>query len=149
MLLVLIANQWLHSEKIFFETTAHCHSIIISSWCNIMFSSHKASNNLWPISVCMPLIHCRFHRFYGELLLHRCIIFIATILMFKTSTIDRCCILSFINYLFMSFVAFSRCNCPPLFLTCMCRGSPSTIFIFLADLVKTFKLLSSADQDSC
>jgi len=80
-------------RKIFFETTAHCHSIIISSWCNIMFSSHKASNNLWPISVCMPLIHCRFHRFYGELLLHRCIIFIATILMFKTSTIDRCCIL--------------------------------------------------------
>ena len=58
-------------------------------------------------------------------------------------------LMSFINCLFMSFVAFSWCNCPHLFLTCMCRGSPSTIFIFSADLDKTFKLFSSANQDSC
>ena len=54
-----------------------------------MLSSHKASNNLWPIRVCTPLIHCRFHRFYGGLLLHRCIVFIVFILIFKTSIIDR------------------------------------------------------------
>ena len=81
------------ARSFFFSNGSSLPFNYISSWCNIMLSSHKASNNLWPISVCMPLIHCRFHRFYGELLLHRCIIFIATILMFKTSTIDRCCIL--------------------------------------------------------
>ena len=57
-------------------------------------------------------------------------------------------LISFINCLFTSFVAFSWCS-PPLFLMCMCRGSPSTIFIFSADLDKTFKLFSSANQDSC
>ena len=112
-----------------------------------MLSSHKASNNLWPIRVCTPLIHCRFHRFYGGLLLHRCIVFI---LIFKTSIIDRRWTLCH------SVTAYSRALLPSpgvtalllSFLTCMCRGSPSIFFIFSADLVKTFKFFSFVDQDS-